>query len=86
MPTPTLSNPATHPMARRLAHTTNPRNHDLIIMQNKPNFPAPRMNLSSIKTMNYEQITMNNAHKYKPNQSQFQNQENAPAAGVCAND
>ena len=30
------------------------------------------MNVTSVKTMNYEQITMNNANKNKPNQSQFQ--------------
>jgi hypothetical protein len=29
-------------------------------MQNKPNLPAPKMNVSSVKTMNYEQLTMNN--------------------------
>jgi hypothetical protein len=40
-------------------------------MQNKPNFPAPRMNLTSAKTMTYEQMTMNNASKNKPNQTQF---------------
>jgi len=28
------------------------------------------MNASSFKTMNYEQITMNNANKNKPNQTQ----------------
>jgi hypothetical protein len=37
--------------------------------ENKPNLPAPRMNLSSFETMNYEQIAMNNANKNKPNQS-----------------
>jgi hypothetical protein len=39
-------------------------------MQNKPNFPDAQMNLSSVKTMNYEQITMNNANENKPNQTQ----------------
>jgi len=29
------------------------------------------MNITSVKTMNYEQITMNNEPKNKPNQSQF---------------
>jgi hypothetical protein len=38
-------------------------------MQNKPNFLPPKMNLTSVKTMNYEQITMNNANKNKPNLS-----------------
>jgi len=36
-------------------------------MQNKPNFRNDKMNVSSVKTMNYEQITMNNANKNKPN-------------------
>jgi release factor glutamine methyltransferase len=40
-------------------------------MQNKPNLPVPQMNAISVKTMNYEQITMNNKPKNKPNQSQF---------------
>jgi len=39
-------------------------------MQNKPNFRKGKMNLSSVKTMDYEQITMNNPNKYKPNQTQ----------------
>jgi len=43
-------------------------------MQNKPNFLDAQMNVSSVKTMNYEQITMNNEPKNKPNQSQFQTQ------------
>jgi len=43
-------------------------------MQNKPNLLDAQMNLSSVKTMNYEQITMNNANKNKPNQTQFQRQ------------
>jgi hypothetical protein len=36
-------------------------------MQNKPNLPKAQMNVSAVKTMNYEQITMNNANKNKPN-------------------
>jgi len=36
----------------------------------KPNFPDAQMNVSSVKTMNYEQIAMNNANKNKPNQTQ----------------
>jgi len=36
-------------------------------MQNKPNLLNAQMNVSTIKTMNYEQITMNNANKNKPN-------------------
>jgi hypothetical protein len=41
-------------------------------MQNKPNLLNAQMNLTSVKTMNYEQKTMNNANKNKANQSQFQ--------------
>jgi len=37
----------------------------------KPNFQNGEMNLSSFKSMNYEQITMNNVNKNKPKQSQF---------------
>jgi len=33
------------------------------IMQNKPNLLDAQMNLSSVRTTNYEQITMNNANK-----------------------
>ncbi len=44
-------------------------------MQNKANLLDAQMNVSSVITMNYEQITMNNANKNKPNtnpkQSQF---------------
>jgi len=29
-------------------------------MQNKPNFPNAQMNVNAVKTMNYEQLTMNN--------------------------
>ncbi len=47
-------------------------------MQNKPNFGKAQMNVSSVKTMNYEQITMNNTNKkqtqFKPKQTQFQTQ------------
>jgi len=39
-------------------------------MQNKPNLPDAQMNITSVKTMNYEQITMNNANKNKPKQTQ----------------
>jgi len=39
--------------------------------QNKPNFEIAQMNVSPVKTMNYEQITMNSKLKNKPNQSQF---------------
>jgi hypothetical protein len=38
-----------------------------LFLQNKPNFADALMNVSSYKTMNYEQITMNNANKNKPN-------------------
>jgi release factor glutamine methyltransferase len=43
-------------------------------MQNKPNLLATQMNVSSLKTMNYEQITMNNANRNKPNQTRSQAQ------------
>ena len=46
-----------------------------LFMQNKPNFRKPQMNLSSVKTMNYERITMNN-----PNRKQTQNKANLLAA------
>jgi hypothetical protein len=42
-----------------------------LFMQNKPNLPDAQMNVSSVKTTNYDQITMNNANKNKPNQTQF---------------
>jgi len=45
-------------------------------MQNKPNLLDAQMNVSSVKTMNYEQITMNNANKNKPNQTQFPKSQN----------
>jgi len=46
-------------------------------MQNKPNLLDAQMNVSSVKTMNYEQITMNNANKNKPNTKP--NKANFPA-------
>ena len=45
---------------------TNP-----IQTQNKANLPAPQMNVNTVITMNYEQITMNNANKNKAKQTQF---------------
>ena len=49
-------------------------------MQNKPNFQKSQMNISYVKTTNYEQKTMNYANKkqtqFKPNQSQFQKSQN----------
>jgi len=36
-------------------------------MQNKPNLLNAQINASSAITMNYEQLTMNHANKYKPN-------------------
>jgi len=49
-----------------------------LFLQNKPNLLDAQMNVSSVKTMNYEQITMNNANKNKPNQSQFAGCSNEP--------
>ena len=39
-------------------------------MQNKPNFMDAKMNVTSVKTMNYEQITTNDANKNKAKQTQ----------------
>jgi len=36
-------------------------------MQNKPNFRKAKMNVTTFKSMNYEQRTMNDANKNKPN-------------------
>jgi hypothetical protein len=38
-------------------------------MQNKPNLLDAQMNVTSVRTMNYEQTTMNNANENKPNLS-----------------
>jgi len=38
-----------------------------LFMQNKPNLLNTQMNISPVKTMNYEQLTMNYANKNKPN-------------------
>jgi hypothetical protein len=40
-------------------------------MQNKPNLLNAQMNLSSVRATNYEQTTMDNEPKNKPNQTQF---------------
>jgi len=45
-------------------------------MQNKANFQKSQMNITSVKTMNYEQITMNNDNKNKPNTNPIQTQSN----------
>jgi len=42
-----------------------------LFMQNKPNFRKAEMNISPVKTMNYEQLTINYANKNKPNQTQY---------------
>jgi len=39
--------------------------------QNKPNLLNAQMNVTTFKTMNYEQRTMNDANKNKPNQTQL---------------
>ena len=41
-------------------------------MQNKPNFRKAKMNVTSVKTMNYEQLTMN----YYAKQTQFTGRSN----------
>jgi hypothetical protein len=43
-------------------------------MQNKPNLLNTQMNVSPVKTMNYEQLTMNYANKNKPNTNPIQSQ------------
>ncbi|MHC4239516.1 MAG: hypothetical protein ACYSUC_07135, partial [Planctomycetota bacterium] len=48
------SSPASHPMPRRLAHPAKLSDHDLIIMQNKPNFHLPRINPNFLPTKAYE--------------------------------
>jgi len=45
-------------------------------MQNKPNLLNAQMNATSVETMNYEQITMNNANKNKPNPNPIRTQSN----------
>jgi release factor glutamine methyltransferase len=40
-----------------------------VFVRNKANLPDAQMNLSSVRTMNYEEITTNNANKNKPNQT-----------------
>ena len=46
----------------------------------RPNLLKAQMNLSAVKTMNYEQITMNNANakqsQNKPKQTQFPKSQN----------
>jgi hypothetical protein len=64
----------THPQRTTTYDIQNTTYEIRTIMQNKPNFQKARMNATSVKTMNYEQITMNNANKNKPNQTQFQRQ------------
>ncbi|MHC4620723.1 MAG: hypothetical protein ACYTEQ_23495 [Planctomycetota bacterium] len=89
-PTPpshtTTSNPATHPIARQLAHPAGLGDHDLIIMQNKPNFSCLKDNASSLPTKAYENENAFRLQENKPNKSQFQRQKSAAAVGVCAND
>ncbi|MHC4060802.1 MAG: hypothetical protein ACYSR6_04210, partial [Planctomycetota bacterium] len=50
----TTASPASHAMPRRLAHPAKLRDHDLIIMQNKPNFHLPRINPNFLPTKAYE--------------------------------
>ncbi len=45
-------------------------------MQNKPNLLDAQMDVTSVKTKNYEQITMNNANKNKANTKPIQSQSN----------
>ncbi len=41
--------------------------------QNKPNLLNAQMNVNTVITMNYEQITLNNANKNKPNSNPISN-------------
>jgi hypothetical protein len=43
-------------------------------MQNKPNLLNAKMNISPVKTMNYEQLTMNYVNKNKANTKPIQTQ------------
>jgi len=43
-------------------------------MQNKPNLLDAQMNVTSVNTMNNEQLTMNYANKNKPNSKPIQTQ------------
>jgi len=43
-------------------------------MQNEPNFRNDKMNITPVKTMNYEQRTMNYANKNKPNTNPIRTQ------------
>jgi hypothetical protein len=51
-------------------------NHSGCFMQNKPNLLNTQMNISPVKTMNYEQLTMNYANKNKANTKPIQSQSN----------
>ena len=46
-------------------------------MQNKPNLLAPQMNVSSVKTKDYDSEIVFRLQKNKPKQSQFQTQSEA---------
>ncbi len=50
------------------------RTTNYVIMQNKANLPNTQMTVTSAKTIDYEQITMNNANKNKPNSNPIQSQ------------
>jgi len=54
---------------REPGHQSRTTNHDPRITnkENKANLLDAQMNVSSVKTMNYEQIATNNANKNKPN-------------------
>jgi len=53
-------------------------------MQNKANLLAPQMNVSSVKTKNYEQITMNYANKNKANTKPIRANLLAPQMNVSS--
>ncbi len=51
--------------------------------QNKPNSLNAQMNVNTVITMNYEQITMNNANKNKPNSNPIKPNFKGKKEGGC---
>jgi hypothetical protein len=66
-----------HPIAKRLAHPTKPADHDLVFMQNKPNFLMPKMNATFVPTEAYENENVFILQQNKPNQTQLNPVSNA---------
>jgi len=53
--------------AYKALHLSRTLYKSALFMQNKPNLPKAKMNVSSCFTMNYEQKAMNYENKNKPN-------------------